>query len=136
MTACTISGHHYLKIKAPEFGSQFVQKQINTVLEKSGFNSIDFTGQITDINAGANDSLNQRTGRVLKSKDRIFMRYQHQYSPEIFIDVTIKTNDGAAKLDFYEADNKELTPQGVDIYNQVKENMKAYLYDNDDMSEH
>ena len=135
ITACATSGHHYLKIKAPEFGAQFVRGQVNTVLEKSGFKSIDFTTHVTDTNAGANDTLNQRTGKVLESESRMFMRYQHQAYPDLLINVTIKTDDGAVKLEIYETDKKELTAQGFNIYNQVKENIKDYLYDDSDMSE-
>ena len=131
---CTTSGHHYIKIKPPEFGAQLIPAQLHTLLTDTGFNRIGFSARVTDLNAGPLDSLNMKTGKVLESSGKLFMRYQHQSHPELLVNVTIGKYEGDVKLEFYEADRKELSAEGINIYKQFIENLKSGLYDENDFT--
>lgn len=132
---CSTSGHRYININPPPFGAQSVPGQINTLLVNSGFERIEFSARVGDPNAGAVDSLNMKTGEVLESPNKFFMRYQHQTYPDLLVNVAIGRDKGDVKLEFYETDNKELSIETMNIYNQFKENLKSGLYDENDFSE-
>jgi len=132
---CTTSGHYFIKINPPSFGAQFIPDQIDTLLVDSGFQRIAFSKRISDPNAGATDTLNMKTGEVLDSSSKLYMRYQHQSYPELFTNVTIGRDKGESKLEFYETGKKELSAKGISIYNQFKENLTSGLYDESDFTE-
>ena len=132
---CTTAGHRYININPPPFGAQSVPDQINTLLMNSGFERIEFSARISDPNADATDSLNMKTGAVLESADKYFMRYQHKTYPELLVNVAVGRDKGDVKLEFYETDRKELSVESIDIYNQFKQNLKSGLYDENDFTE-
>ena len=132
---CTTAGHRYININPPPFGVQSVPEQINTLLENTGFQRIEFSARVSDPNAGAVDSLNMKTGEVLESPNKIFMRYQHQTYPDFLVNVAVGRDKGDVKLEFYETDKKELSIEAKNIYNQFKENLKSGLYDENDFTE-
>ena len=127
---CTsISGHRYINIDPPEFGSELVPDQVNSFLVDNGFKRISLSARVRDYNAGATDALNMKTGSVLDSHKNLLMRYQHEITTILLVNVTIGKDKGNIKLEFYEADNTQFSPESIDIYNQFKENLKVKLYD-------
>jgi len=134
LSGCTTSRHYFIKIDPPSFGAQFIPEQLNTLLVDSGFERINFSERIIDPNAGASDALNTKTGEILESSRYLYMRYQHQSYPELFTNITIGRDKGNVTLKFYETDKKELSTQGIAIYNQFKENLTSGLYDKNDFT--
>ncbi len=132
---CSAAGHHYININPPPFGAQSVPDQINTLLMNTGFERIEFSARVRDPNADATDSLNMKTGTVLESADKLFMRYQHKTYPELLVNVAVGRDKGDVKLEFYETDRKELSVESLAIYNQFKQNLKSGLYDENDFTE-
>jgi len=132
---CVTTGHRYIKIKPPEFGAQFIPGQLHTLLTDTGFERISFSARLSDPNDGATDYLDMKSGEVLDSGNKLFMRYQHQSYPELLVNVTIGKYKGDVKLEFYETDRKELSVEGINIYKQFKENLKKNLYDENDFTE-
>lgn len=90
---------------------------------------------MTDPNAGANDSLNMKTGMVIQNTKSFFMRYQHQNYTALMIDVTIGKEKGGVKLEFYELNKKQLSAESMNIYQQFKDNLTSDLYNKHDFSE-
>jgi len=132
---CTTAGHRYIKIKPPSFGPQFIPAQINSLLTENGFNRIEFSARIRDLNARPADNLNMKTGMVLDASNKLLMRYQHQSYPELLVNVTIGKDKGESKLEFYENNRKELSTEGTKIYTQFKKDLKSKLYDENDFTE-
>lgn len=135
LSACTTAGHHYIDINPPPFGAEAVPAQLNTLLKKSGFKRIEFSQRISDPNAGATDALNMKTGMVLETSNKLFMRYQHQSKHNFLINVIIGREKGEVELEFYEVDKNELSSENTLIYNNFKENLKSFLYNEKDFSE-
>ena len=132
---CAAGDHQYIKINPPPFGAQFVPEQLNTILMDSGFKRIKFSARISDPGADATDALNMKTGEVLETADKYLMRYQHQTNPELLVNVIVGRDKGEVKLKFYETDRKELSAQGIDIYNKFKANLKSGIYTENDVKE-
>lgn len=134
ITGCAAPGDRYIRINPPPFGAQFIPGQLNTILVDNGFNRIEFSARISDPNAGMTDALNMKTGMVLESSRKLFMRYQHQIFSDLLIDVIIGRDKGEVELKFYEVEKKELSAPGINIYNQFKENLASGIYDENDFT--
>lgn len=133
--ACTSSEHRIIKIKPPSFGAQLIPEQVNSLLVESGFSRIGFSSRVRDLNAGAIDAQNMKTGEVLIASHHSLMRYQHDAHPDLLVNVSIGRDKGDVKLEFYESDSKKLSIKSIDIYEQLKKNLQLKLYDINDFTE-
>ena len=132
--ACATSGHRTVKIRAPEFGAQFVPAQLNSLLNENGFRRIKFQTRVRDLNAGASDDLNMKSGEVIMSSDKLLMRYQHQTYPALQVDVSIVRDSGKVRMEFHETDRKALSAEGLKIYQHFVNHLKSSIYDEEDVS--
>lgn len=132
---CTTSGHRYINIDPPPFGSALVPEQVDTFLKENNFTRISFSARVRDLNSDATDALNKKTGMVLDSRNKLLMRYQHQNYSALLLNVSVNKDKGNVEFDFFENDKNELSPESMNIYEQLKENLGTRLYDKDNFSE-
>lgn len=132
---CSTPGHRYLSINAPSFAAVMVPEQLNTFLNKNGFYRTEFSTRVIDTNSNPDNSLNKKTGMVLTQQNRLLMRYQHESIPDFMIDTNINRDTGKINLDFYEQGQTGLSAEALRIYNQLKDNLSARLYDKNDFKE-
>lgn len=135
VSGCKTTGHRYVDIKPPIFGAQFIPQQLNTLLNDTGFHRIQFSIGVTEQGSKAEELMDMRTGMVIEDANRLLMRYQHQTYPELLINVSIGKFKGDVKLDFYEAEQKELSGESIKIYNQFREHLLSTIYDENDVTE-
>lgn len=132
---CTsVVEHRYINIKPPSFSAEMIPQQMNSFLIDNDFKRINFSARVRDPKALATDALNMKTGQVLESYNSFMMRYQHNTISSLLVNVTIGKDRGDIKLEFYEMNNKEFSPESSDVYNQFKENLKIRLYDEKDFT--
>ncbi len=132
---CSSIGHHYIKIKAPPFGAEYIPEQITSLLEKTGFNQVRFSTSVVDPRGEGVDPLDTKTGTMVQTSNKLLMHYQHKALASLRVKVTVGKDKGDLKLDFFETGKNKLSLEAMKIYNAFKENLASILYDKNAFTE-